>query len=57
MSSADLKAGKVKTLAGTTVEAKVVDGKIKIGAATLVRQDLPALNGTIHGVDKFLSPN
>lgn len=56
LSSADLKAGAVKTLAGTTVEAKLVDGKLKIGPGTVVRLDLPTANGMIHGVDKLLQP-
>jgi uncharacterized surface protein with fasciclin (FAS1) repeats len=54
LSSEDLKAGAVKTLGGTTVEAKLVDGKLKIGSATVVRLDLPTSNGTIHGLDKLL---
>jgi uncharacterized surface protein with fasciclin (FAS1) repeats len=56
LSSADLKAGGVKTLGGTTVEAKLVDGKLKIGPATVVRLDIPSATGTIHGVDKLLQP-
>ena len=56
LSSADLKAGKVKTLGGSEVQATVVDGKLKIGAATFVRPDLQATNGVIHGIDKILQP-
>ncbi len=55
VSSSDLKSGK-KTLAGTSVKAKVVDGKLKVGTATLVRLDLPSSNGVIHGLDGFLQP-
>ncbi len=54
VSSADLKSGKVKTLGGTEVKATVVDGKLKIGAATIVKPDLQATNGVIHGIDKIL---
>jgi uncharacterized surface protein with fasciclin (FAS1) repeats len=54
VSTADLKAGKVKTLGGSEVSAKVVDGKLKIGAATVVKPDLGATNGVIHGIDKIL---
>lgn len=56
LSSADLKAGKVKTLGGSEVQATVVDGKLKIGAATIVKPDLQATNGVIHGIDKILQP-
>lgn len=53
-STADLKAKPAKTLAGSEVSLKVVDGKLKAGPATVVRPDLPATNGVIHGIDKFL---
>jgi len=56
LSSADLKAGKIKTLGGSEVLATVVDGKLKIGAATIVKPDLQATNGVIHGIDKILQP-
>jgi uncharacterized surface protein with fasciclin (FAS1) repeats len=54
ISSADLKSGEVKTVGGTAIQAKVVDGKLKIGTATVVKQDVPAKNGVIHGIDAFL---
>ena len=54
VSASDLKAGEVKTVGGTTIKAKVVDGKLKIGNATLVKQDVPSSNGVIHGIDAFL---
>jgi uncharacterized surface protein with fasciclin (FAS1) repeats len=54
VSAAELKSGNVKTLAGTTVTARVVDGKLKIGTARIVKQDVPASNGVIHGIDAFL---
>lgn len=56
LSSEDLKAGAVKTLGGTSVQAKLVDGKLKIGPATVVRLDIPSANGMIHGIDKLLQP-
>ncbi len=56
VTAADLKAGPVKTLAGTTLEAKTVDGKIKLDAATVVKPDVMASNGVIHGIDKLLVP-
>lgn len=52
--TADLKNGEVKTVGGTVVKAKVVDGKLKIGTATIVKQDVPSKNGVIHGIDAFL---
>lgn len=51
---ADLKSATLKTLAGTTLEVKEVDGKLKIGAATIVKPDVQATNGVIHGIDKLL---
>ena len=54
VSSSDLKSGNAKTVAGTTISAKDVKGKLKIGNATLVRIDIPTANGLVHGVDKFL---
>jgi uncharacterized surface protein with fasciclin (FAS1) repeats len=56
VSAADLQSGLVKTLAGTVVSAKMVDGKLKIGNATVVRPDLATANGVIHGIDKVLQP-
>ena len=56
LTSAQLKSSPLKTLAGKTIEAKVVDGKIKIGTAVVVKPDLDASNGVIHGVDKLLLP-
>ena len=56
VSTADLKSGKVNTLAGNSLEAKVVDKKIKLKTATVVRPDLAAANGVIHGIDKVLLP-
>jgi len=55
-STSDLKAKKVKTIGGTEVQMTVVDGKLKIGAATVVRSDIQATNGVIHGIDKILQP-
>ncbi len=54
LSTSDLKKGEVKTVGGTTLKAKVVDGKLKIGTATVVKQDVPSKNGVIHGLDAFL---
>jgi uncharacterized surface protein with fasciclin (FAS1) repeats len=54
LSSADLKNGEAKTVGGTTIKAKEVDGKLKIGNATLVKLDVPSKNGVIHGLDAFL---
>jgi uncharacterized surface protein with fasciclin (FAS1) repeats len=54
--SSELKNGPVKTLAGTTLQGKTVDGKIKVEAATVVKPDVNASNGVIHGIDKLLTP-
>ncbi len=55
VSTADLKAAAPKTLAGTSLEVKTVDGKIKVGTATVVKPDVAAPGGVIHGIDKLLA--
>ena len=54
VASGDLKSAAPKTLAGTAVEVKSVDGKLKIQTATVVKPDVAAPNGVIHGIDKLL---
>lgn len=54
LSSSELKSGKPTTLAGNALEFKSVDGKLKVNSATVVKPDMPASNGVIHGIDKLL---
>lgn len=52
LSAAELKSAKPKTLSGTSLEVKSVDGKLKVNGAIVVKPDVPASNGVIHGIDK-----
>lgn len=58
LTSADLKAGKVKTLGGTELDIKVAGGVISVNSAKVVtaRKDVAASNGVIHGIDTVLLP-
>jgi transforming growth factor-beta-induced protein len=55
VSSADLKAGKVPTLAGIDVQVDLSAG-VKINDATVIKADIEASNGIIHVVDTVLLP-
>jgi transforming growth factor-beta-induced protein len=55
VSSADLKAGKVPTLAGVDVQVDLSAG-VKINDATVIKADIQASNGIIHVVDTVLLP-
>ena len=58
LNSADLKAGKVKTLGGTELDLKITGGVISVNNAKVVkeRKDVAASNGVIHGIDTVLLP-
>ena len=58
LTSADLKAGKVKTLGGAELDIKVAGGVISVNNAKVVtaRKDVAASNGVIHGIDTILLP-
>ena len=45
-----------KTASGKKVKVKVVDGKVKINKATVVKADVASSNGVIHVVDKVILP-
>jgi transforming growth factor-beta-induced protein len=45
-----------KTAAGTDLAVKVDEGKVHIGAATVVKADVEAANGVIHVIDTVLVP-
>ncbi len=53
-SAAELKSAKPKTLTGTALEVKSVEGKLKVNGATIVKPDVSASNGVIQGIDKVL---
>lgn len=52
LSVAELKSANPKSLSGTELDVKSVDGKLKVNAANVVKPDLAATNGIIHGIDK-----
>ncbi len=45
-----------KTLQGSTVAFKVMDGKVMINGATIVATDVLASNGVIHVIDSVILP-
>jgi uncharacterized surface protein with fasciclin (FAS1) repeats len=51
-----LELGEAATLQGAVVTAGFTDGRVRIGAATLLKADIPASNGVIHVIDQVLLP-
>ena len=51
-----VKMTEVPTVLGSTVPVVVKDGKVKLGAATVVAADVEASNGVIHVIDTVLRP-
>jgi len=49
-------AQKAKTLQGGQVDAKIVDGRLKINDAQVIATDIKAKNGIIHVIDTVLLP-
>ena len=56
VTSADIKAGKVKTLGGGELDLKVAAGAVTVNDAKVVKKDVAASNGVIHGIDTVLLP-
>lgn len=54
--AADVKTMSAKTVNGKEAAVKVDGGKVTIGAATVVKTDIPASNGVIHVIDTVLIP-
>ncbi len=54
--AADVKAGEVKTVEGSTVTI-TTDGGVKVDAANVVKTDIAADNGVIHVIDQVIIPN
>ncbi len=50
----DLREG--TTLQGTKVAIRFEDGRVRVGAAALIKADIPASNGIIHVIDQVLIP-
>ena len=51
-----IKLSSAKTLNGQSVTIKVVEGKVLINGAIVVKADIAAKNGTIHVIDTVLMP-
>jgi len=51
-----LAAKHLTTLQGGTLDARMVDGKVMIGDATVIAADVEASNGVIHVIDRVLLP-
>lgn len=51
-----VKLTEAKTVQGSSVAIKVVDGKVMLDKATVVKTDIPCLNGVIHVIDTVILP-
>lgn len=56
VTAADLKPGKAATLAGRTVDFKIVAGNWNVNNAVITQTDLKAPNGVIHIIDTVILP-
>ncbi len=54
--AADVKTSSPKTVNGKELPVKVDGGKVSVGAANVVKTDIPASNGVIHVIDVVLIP-
>jgi uncharacterized surface protein with fasciclin (FAS1) repeats len=54
--STDLKSGEVETLEGDKINVQV-GASVKIDNATVIKADVPAINGVIHVIDTVILPN
>ncbi|MCU0543026.1 MAG: fasciclin domain-containing protein [Oscillatoriaceae cyanobacterium Prado104] len=54
--STSLKSGDVKSVEGSPLKVTVTGGKVKVGAANVVKADVKASNGVIHVIDQVLLP-
>ena len=54
--AADVKTMSAKTVNGKEASIKVDGGKVTVGAANVVKTDIPASNGVIHVIDTVLIP-
>lgn len=51
-----VKLSSAKTVQGSEVSIQVVDGKVKVDGATVVKADVKASNGVIHVIDSVILP-
>ena len=51
-----VKLSSAKSLNGQSVTIKILDGKVFINNATVVKADIVSTNGTIHVIDNVLMP-
>jgi uncharacterized surface protein with fasciclin (FAS1) repeats len=54
--AADVKPGKVASVAGPKLTLAVKDGKVMLDNATVVKTDIEASNGVIHVIDSVVLP-
>jgi len=54
--AADVKPGKVETLAKKAFEVKAADGKVTVDGANVVKTDIECTNGVIHVIDAVIVP-
>jgi len=50
----DVKTGPVKSVGGPSLEIKVLDGKVTVSGAKVVKADIIASNGVIHAIDAVI---
>ncbi|MET3120017.1 putative surface protein with fasciclin (FAS1) repeats [Undibacterium sp. GrIS 1.8] len=55
--AADVKAGPVKTVEGSSLMVTTAGGKVKVDNANVVKTDIVADNGVIHVIDSVIMPN
>jgi len=51
-----VKLKKAKTVQGSEVKIKVVDGKVMVDDANVSKTDIPCANGVIHVIDAVMLP-
>jgi uncharacterized surface protein with fasciclin (FAS1) repeats len=51
-----VKLKKAKTVQGSEVKIKVVDGKVMVDDANVTKTDIPCANGVIHVIDAVMLP-
>jgi uncharacterized surface protein with fasciclin (FAS1) repeats len=56
MAAAVVKQKRAKTVQGSFIKIKSMDGKVMINNAQVVKTDVMATNGVIHVIDTVLMP-
>jgi len=51
-----VKLSEAKTVQGSTVDIKVVDGSVMVDKAKVIKTDIGCSNGVIHVIDKVILP-